>query len=376
MKLRARLAPGGRKSPHPSDGSQADNASGSRGSFQGHVPRGRPEVISRAAEEVLDDEWNATSRYDRWARVVEAEPLTTTGTVRLVMEVDDDLPFSFLPGQYVGIEHRFPGGGRRRSPYCIMSVPGSDRRFELLVRVVPDGPVSRFLGDLGVGDRVVFRGPLGPYMVPTDTDRDLVLIATGVGIGPFVSLARYLLDGGFDRRITLFWGLRQAEDICLTDRLDELAADHPSFSYLISLSQPPASWTGLRGRITESVPPLLAHLGDIGFYLCGNGAMTEELRLVLSDLGVSERFIYTEPYFNRRHRPDTANLAAIRDRFVARDLFSPQAHRAERGFVLDDSDEAGGNADPLSPSDMTLRVPDFLGPHLGLVDERVAGGRP
>lgn len=200
-------------------------------------------------------------------------------------------------------------------------------------------------------------------------------MATGVGVGPFLSLARYLLDAGFDRQITLFWGLRHDEDVCLTEDLDELVRDHQNFSYHISLSQPSPAWNGLRGRITHSVPPVLEHLGDTRFYLCGNGAMTEEMRLVLSDLGVSESFIYAEPYFNRRHRPDPALIADIRARFVARDLFSPQAHRSERGFILDATDEAGGNADPLSPSDMTLRVPDFLGPRLSHSDEPVGAGR-
>ncbi len=375
MNLRERLTPGRKGGDAPTGSEATLAAEGPTGNFHGRPPRGRPDVIARATEEVLDGEWTETSRYDRTARVVDVERLTGTGTVRLEFEVADNHPFSFRPGQYVGIEHRFAGGRRRRSPYCIMSTPKDDRRFELLVRVVPEGPVSRYLADLERGDQVVFRGPLGPYMIPPDADRDLVLMATGVGVGPFLSLARHLLDAGFDRQITLFWGLRNDEDICLTEGLDELGREHRNFSYRISLSQPSPAWDGMRGRITHSVPPVLEHLGDTRFYLCGNGAMTEEMRLVLSDLGVSESFIYAEPYFNRRHRPDPALIAAIRARFVARDLFSPQAHRSERGFILDDTDEAGGNADPLSPSDMTLRVPDFLGPRLSHSDEPVGAGR-
>ncbi len=345
--------------------------------FHGRPPRGRPAVIAEAADEVLDRRWTATSRYDRVAKVTQAQWLTSTGTVRLGFEVVDEQPFSFLPGQYVGIEHRLANGGKRRSPYCIMSPPEPDRRFELLVRVVAEGPVSRYLGGLVPGDRIVFRGPLGPSMVPHDGERDLVLLATGVGVGPFISLAGHLLDGGFERRITLFWGLRHEADVCLTDRLHQLAADHPGFTHQISLSQPPPSWGGLIGRLTDSVPAALERLGDTRFYLCGNGAMTEELRLVLSDLGVSERFVYTEPYFNRRHHPDPEVLAVIRSRFVARDVFSPHAHGAQRGLVLDEADECPteGNADPRSPSDMTLRVPDFLGPGLRREGQPVAAGR-
>src|SRR5947199_269342 len=77
--------------------------------------------------------------------------------------------------------------------------------------------------------------------------------------------------------IRLYWGLRLVDDICLTDDLDRLAAALPDFRYAISLSQPSPDWSGLRGRLTESVPPLLETLGGKRFYLAGNGAMCEEM---------------------------------------------------------------------------------------------------
>ena len=147
-----------------------------------------------------------------------------------------------------------------------------------------------------------------------------------MGVGPFYSLAAHLLRRGFDRTIDLFWGLRLAEDICLTDELDRLASEYPNFSYRISLSRPPADWSGLRGRVSESMPPLLGQLGDKQFQLCGNGAMIEELAAALSDVGVARHVVHKEPYFNGQHQAGPAVVAAVRDRFVADDVFcaSPQ----------------------------------------------------
>lgn len=189
-------------------------------------------------------------------------------------------------------------------------------------------------------------------MVPRDLD--LVLVATGVGVAPYYSLARHLLDAGFERPLRIFWGLRLVDDICLLDELDALAGAHANFSYRISLSQPPADWSGLRGRVTESMPPVLGALGATQFHLCGNGAMIEELAMALSDMGVSEEYIYQEPYFNIRHRPDPAVVDAIRARFVARDLFSPYAHQQRELFHLE---RPLGNADPSAESDVVRRIP-------------------
>ncbi|CAA9245730.1 MAG: hypothetical protein AVDCRST_MAG76-2013 [uncultured Acidimicrobiales bacterium] len=262
--------------------------------------------------------------YDRRAELIERTQLTSTGTIRLTFQVVDGRPFVFFPGYFVSVESEIPGGFRH-SPYCILSRPGQAPIFELIVRLVDGGERSAYLGSLEVGDLLAFRGPGGHSMLPRASALDLVLLATGVGIGPLHSLSAELLESGFERSIRLFWGLRMAEDICLLDELEALAADHPGFSFQVSLSQPPPGWRGLRGRLTQSVPPLLSTLGSSEFRLVGNGAMTEEMAIALGDMGVGKEAIYREAYFNGRHQPDRATMATIRSGFVATDLLAPSA---------------------------------------------------
>jgi NAD(P)H-flavin reductase len=272
-------------------------------------------------------------RYDRRAEVTAYETLTSTGTVRVSFKVVDDQPFELHPGYFVGIQAEVAGFGRRRSPYCIVSPPNEDRTFQLLVRLVPEGPLSIYLASLEVGNVIAFRGPSGRSMVPKKADEELILIATGVGVGPFLALVEHLKTLGFDRPIRLYWGLRLAEDICLVEELESLRQGFENFTYQISLSQPSGDWTGLRGRVTETVPQLVDTLGGKRYYLVGNGAMISEMSTVLSDLGVDIRLIYEEVYFNVKHRPDPEVLKAIRNRFVASDLFSPFSHQEANLFM-------------------------------------------
>ncbi|MDP9020837.1 MAG: FAD-binding oxidoreductase, partial [Actinomycetota bacterium] len=216
-------------------------------------------------------------RYDRVAQLIGHEELTPTGTVLMTFRVVDDKPFRFEPGHFVGIRAEVGEHGVRRSPYCIASPPNEEGTFRLLVRLVPEGPLSYYLAGLRLGDVIRFRGPSGRSMVPKEADTEVVLVATGVGIGPCLPLVRHLLAHKPERPIQLYWGLRLVDDICMLGELDELTTEHRSFRYAISLSQPPAGWTGLRGRVTESVPGLLQTLGDKSFCLVGNGAMTQEM---------------------------------------------------------------------------------------------------
>lgn len=301
-------------------GEPTPRLSGLRSRYQARSPGMGPAIT-----EELERTWEKSSRYDRRAEITRMQRLTPTGTLRILFRVVDDQPFSFKPGRFVGIEAKVPDLGYLRSPYCILSPPSEDRTFELLVRIVPEGPLSCHLATRRPGDVIDFRGPLGRSMVPKEPDTRLVLLATGVGVGPLLSLVSHLADEGFDRLITLYWGLRLAEDICLVDDLDALVARYPRFSYHISLSRPPEGWTGLRGRLSETVPPLLDRLSGTHFYLVGNGAMNREMAAVLSDLGVQKKLIYEEHFFNPKHVPDPRTLEAIRRRFVAHDLFSPLA---------------------------------------------------
>ena len=279
-----------------------------------------PRRPGRGGADSSQPAWAKVSRYDRRAEIAAVDRLTGTGTVKITLAVRDDRPFVFSPGHWVGIEEEVPGLGLRHSPYCIFSPPGDERRFDILIRVFEEGPLARHLASLHPGDPIRFRGPSGRSMLPKEPDTDLVLMATGVGISPFHSLCRHLLAQGDRRRVQLYWGLRLTDDICLLEELDRMAARHRNFTYQISLSQPPPAWPQLRGRVTESVPPLLETLGRKRFLLSGNGAMIEEMELALSSLGVDRTLIHGERFFNVRHRPDQATMAAIVARFVAHDL--------------------------------------------------------
>lgn len=295
------------------------------GPFDGPLP------VSRGASERA---LRRVDRYDRRAEVTAYETLTPTGTVRMAFRVTDDQPFEFLPGYFVGISADVPDVGVRRSPYCIVSPPSQDRTFELLIRLVPEGPLSYYLGSLGLGDVIAFRGPSGRSMVPAEEYDEMVVLATGVGVGPIVSLVSYLASEGRDQPIVLYWGLRLEEDICFLDEVEALKKRYPGFRYQITLSQPPAHWRGLRGRVTESVPRLLEILDKRQFVLVGNGAMIAEISRVLSDLGVNQKFIHEEVYFNVRYRPDPTTVAEIRRRFVLSDPLSPYAHQKAGGLLV------------------------------------------
>jgi len=156
-------------------------------------------------------------------------------------------------------------------------------------------------------------------MTPRGNFSEIILIATGVGMSPFCSLIPTLLNGGYQTPISLYWGLRCRDDICLTESLDVLAKNHSSFSYCISLSQPPEDWHGLRGRVTETFPRFPATIRDKLFYLSGNGAMIAEMSNALAAFGITQSQIFEEYFFNLKYKPTWEDVQKICARFTAED---------------------------------------------------------
>lgn len=205
----------------------------------------------------------------------------------------------FRPGQFISVEVGRDGDGHPilRS-YSIASPPERRGELCLILRLVEGGVGSRFFDALKPGEAVVFTGPMGFFVNELAHSGDVVYVATGTGIAPILPMIEETLRRPEPGRVALFWGLRREADLFYQDELAALSARHPRFSCQVYLSQPQGFYR-LRGRVTGPVLETLPSLREPTFYLCGNGAMIEELKAALIDRGVSrKRQIRSEAFFD------------------------------------------------------------------------------
>ena len=252
-----------------------------------------------------------------WTQVWRAGLLTANravgrGSRLLEIELADDLPFPFEAGHVVVLRH-----AGHRHPYTVSRAHPGRRALDLLLRVIPGGRLTPALEAAAPGTRFELSG-LHHIPIQEGIAGDaaaVVGLATGSGLGPLWGFAETALAGGWDRPIQLFAGFREAEDICLGPELDALQATYPRFSWQPTLTRPPAAWPGLRGRLGDSVPPLLAAPRTCHFHLVGNGAMLAEFRAALAAVGVPPEQVTSEVFFNFKAEPDPATVQAIIGRF-------------------------------------------------------------
>jgi len=217
-------------------------------------------------------------------------------TLRLT-SLDGYLP-PFQAGQYLTLTVE-TDGVRTSRPYSISSPPNQTGYYDITIRRVEDGFVSAYLLDEArVGEEFTSTSPAGHfYYNPLFHGQDLVFLAGGSGITPFMSMIREVTDRGLERRIHLIYGSRDDSDVIFREELEDRAARHPNIKLTFVISEPPPGYRGRTGLITKALlQELLPERKERMVYLCGPEAMYRFCLPILAELGIPARRIRTEVF--------------------------------------------------------------------------------
>ena len=221
--------------------------------------------------------------------------------------------FTFAPGQFISIfvPGKGPGGRDLRRAYSISSAPelthSGKPAFELCVKIVEDGPGTDFLNSMQIGDTMKGMAPYGDFIFKTHHQKHVVFVATGTGIAPFKAMVfSKVFAESKPITTTLLFGARNEKDLVYTDSLNEhLGPDY----FVQALSRPEGNWPGFKGRVTDWLRQNLETIkwSETEFYLCGNGAMIDEVKKILTEHGVQKPCIHQEVYYKPKPGEAHAN---------------------------------------------------------------------
>lgn len=184
-----------------------------------------------------------------------------------------------------------------RRSYSIGSSPEQRSYLEFYLVIVPEGYLTPDLFKMQVGDRL-WLGPKikGKFTLePVPADKDIVMISTGTGLAPFVSMLQKYHGSGRWRRCVIVHGARKAIDLGYRDYLTKMAQDNSDVFYIPSVTREPedSPWTGHRGRVQsifengsyEAAVGAEFNPQDCHVMLCGNPQMIDSMQELLEARG-------------------------------------------------------------------------------------------
>ena len=185
-----------------------------------------------------------------------------------------------------------------RRAYSIASSSLAREYVEIFVNLVRSGELTPRLFALPPGGRLFlgkkFTGMFTLRQVPADAN--LVMIATGTGLAPYVSMLRSELDCGGPRRVAVLHGARHSWDLGYSAELYTMQRLCPSFTYLPAVSRPEAElapWGGATGRVQdlwrsgalERAWGFRPSPADTHVFLCGHPGMVDGMTGILTEQG-------------------------------------------------------------------------------------------
>lgn len=218
------------------------------------------------------------------ARVSSLEkPAADVAILRLQMPSNES--FTYKAGQYIDVLLR---DGSRRSysmanaPHRLMDVLGTGQPgIELHIRRQPGGKFTEPLfTTMKEKDILRVEGPFGSFFLRDDSDKPIVLLASGTGFAPIKALIEQLQQQQSTRTAVLYWGCRSRADLYMHDWVQTACEVWPGLRYVPVLSEPLATdhWTGRTGFVHQAVMQDLPDLSGHQVYACGAPVMVDSAR--------------------------------------------------------------------------------------------------
>jgi len=173
---------------------------------------------------------------------------------------------------------------------------------ELMVATrMRDSAFKRVLKSAAIGTPVRIEGPDGVMVLHEDAARPAVFLAGGIGVTPFVSMARHAAKEKLPHRILLLYSNRRPEDAAFLEELERLEQANRNYRLIATMTEAEKSsrpWNGETAMIGREL--LERSLRDVKapvYYFAGPPGMTMAVQSMLEAMGVSENDMRCEEFY-------------------------------------------------------------------------------
>ncbi len=199
----------------------------------------------------------------------------------------------YISGQYMEwmLPHNNTDNRGNRRYFSLASSPTEDRLAITVRFFEKSSSYKKALYSLNKGDSIIASELSGDFILPTDAKKGIVFIAGGVGIAPFRSMLKYIIDKRARMDITLFYSVRSEEDILFSEILSKAKYSGVKVIYTAT-DDIPSEWDGERGFIDSAM--IKRNVSDYKsklYYISGPQLMVDNMHHTLLSMGVKRKDI-------------------------------------------------------------------------------------
>lgn len=204
----------------------------------------------------------------------------------------------FIPGQYLEwtLPHKNSDSRGNRRYFSIASSPTEQDLMMLVKFYNPSSSYKKKLISLNPGEKIIASQVAGDFTLPKDLKKPIVFIAGGVGIAPFRSIVKYIIDNSIFCNIVLFYSNRTEDEIVFKDLFNDAKGKGIKTVFtLTDKNNIPVNWQGKIGYISEEM--LKEEMSDYKqriYYVSGPQLMVQGIEKTLKNMGIKNKQIITD----------------------------------------------------------------------------------
>ncbi|HEY0845882.1 MAG TPA: CDP-6-deoxy-delta-3,4-glucoseen reductase [Noviherbaspirillum sp.] len=210
----------------------------------------------------------------------------------------------YRAGQYIEFMLK---DGKRRS-YSMANAPHQDELLTLHIRHMEGGVFTdHVFNNMKERDILRFEGPLGTFFLREDSDKPMVLLASGTGFAPIKAIIEHAIHKNTKRPMVLYWGGRRPKDLYMNALCEEWARTVPNFKYVpvVSDALPEDGWSGRTGFVHRAVMEDLPDLSGYQVYACGAPVMVDSAkREFVAECRLPEDEFYADAFTSEKDAAD------------------------------------------------------------------------
>jgi CDP-4-dehydro-6-deoxyglucose reductase len=212
--------------------------------------------------------------------------------------------FQYHAGQYVEFLLR---DGERRS-YSMANAPHTQAagpQMELHIRHMPGGKFTDpVFSTMKEKDILRIEGPYGSFYLREDSDKPVVLLASGTGFAPIKAILEHMVHKGITRPATLYWGGRRPADLYQSAWIEEQLKVMPNLRYVpvVSDALPEDGWSGRTGFVHQAVLQDQPDLSGHEVYACGAPVVVESARRDYVAAGLPEEAFFADAFTSAKDK--------------------------------------------------------------------------
>jgi len=204
----------------------------------------------------------------------------------------------FRAGQYISLRLKI-GGSVLTRPYSLCSSPKDalNGTYSILVKQMKNGFASEYIcNNFKAGTKLDISAPEGFfYYEPLRDAANVIGLAGGSGIAPFLSLARAIADGTEDFNLTVLYGSRTEGEILCKEEFDALQSACNKIKVVHVLSDEEKEGYE-HGFISADLIAKYAPVSDYSVFVCGSQGMYDYIEGETAKLGLRKKFIRFDAY--------------------------------------------------------------------------------